>query len=88
MCGEAKLLEGNAALSVYIVGHTDITGSYEHNLQLSRDRAAAVVKALVGKHGIAASRLKEAGVGPLAPVAANDTEEGRARNRRVDLVRQ
>jgi outer membrane protein OmpA-like peptidoglycan-associated protein len=82
----AKLLKGNPALNVFIVGHTDSTGTVEHNLKLSQDRATAVVTLLVSKHGIAASRLKAYGVGSLAPVAPNKTDEGRAKNRRVELV--
>jgi len=82
----AKLLNANAALTVLIVGHTDSAGTLEHNMQLSQARAASVVTALVAKHGIAASRLKAMGVGPAAPLASNRTEEGRAKNRRVDLV--
>jgi outer membrane protein OmpA-like peptidoglycan-associated protein len=57
-------------------------------MKLSLDRANAVVQALVAKHGIAATRLKPYGVGPLAPVASNDTDEGKAKNRRVELVKQ
>jgi outer membrane protein OmpA-like peptidoglycan-associated protein len=70
----------------YIVGHTDDTGSLEDNLDLSRRRAAAVKAALVANHGIAADRLETRGVGPLAPVARNDDDTGRARNRRVEVV--
>ncbi len=84
----AKLLKDNPALKVYITGHTDNTGSFDHNMKLSQDRAAAVVSALVGKHGIAAARLKGVGAGPISPVASNRTEEGRAKNRRVELVEQ
>jgi OOP family OmpA-OmpF porin len=82
----AKLLKDNPTLDVFIVGHTDSTGSYDHNLQLSKDRAAAVVNALVSGHGIAAARMTAVGVGPVAPVASNNTEEGKAKNRRVELV--
>ncbi len=82
----AKLLNANAALTVLIVGHTDSVGTLEHNMQLSQARAGSVVTALVANHGIAASRLKAMGVGPAAPVASNRTEDGRAKNRRVDLV--
>jgi outer membrane protein OmpA-like peptidoglycan-associated protein len=82
----AKLLKGNPNLNVYIVGHTDSTGAYEHNVQLSRERAGAVVSALVAKHRIPAGRLQAAGVGPLSPAASNRGEEGRAKNRRVELV--
>jgi outer membrane protein OmpA-like peptidoglycan-associated protein len=57
-------------------------------MKLSQARADAVIQALTGKHGIAAGRLKAYGVGPLAPVASNDSEEGRAKNRRVELVKQ
>jgi len=82
----AKLLKNNASLNVFIVGHTDNTGTFEHNLKLSMDRATSVVNALVGKHGIAPARLKPYGVASLAPVAPNKTEDGRAKNRRVELV--
>jgi outer membrane protein OmpA-like peptidoglycan-associated protein len=82
-----KLLRANPAWKVWVVGHTDNVGTVESNLTLSGARSAAVVKALTQK-GIAASRLAAHGAGPFAPVAANDTDEGRARNRRVELVRQ
>jgi OmpA-OmpF porin, OOP family len=82
----AKLLKNNPGLNVFIVGHTDNTGTFEHNMKLSLDRAASVVNALVGKHGIAAARLKPYGVASLAPVASNKTEDGKAKNRRVELV--
>ncbi len=84
----AKLLKADSALRLWVVGHTDSTGDYETNLDLSRRRAAAVIAALTGGHGIAAERLQPAGVGPLAPVASNATEEGRAKNRRVELVKR
>jgi len=82
----AKLLKSKPALNVFIVGHTDNTGTFEHNLKLSLDRATAVVNALAGQHGIAAVRLKPWGVASLAPIASNSTEDGRAKNRRVELV--
>jgi OOP family OmpA-OmpF porin len=63
-------------------------GQIESNLKLSQARADAVVQALAEKHGIAATRLKAYGVGPLAPVASNDTDEGKVKNRRVELVKQ
>lgn len=84
----AKLLTENPQLKVYIVGHTDNVGDLEYNLDLSRRRAEAVVKELTTKYGIERSRLIPFGVGPLAPVASNDTEEGRAKNRRVEIVKQ
>lgn len=84
----AKLLKANPDLKLNVVGHTDNTGGIEQNMKLSQDRANAVVQALTGKYGIAAARLKGYGVGPLTPVASNDTEEGKAKNRRVELVKQ
>jgi OOP family OmpA-OmpF porin len=82
-----KLLNGAPTLKVYVVGHTDSAGSLESNLKLSADRAASVIKAIAAR-GIAAARLKSAGVGPYSPVAANDSDGGRAKNRRVELVQQ
>jgi OmpA-OmpF porin, OOP family len=81
-----KLLTGHPELKVYIVGHTDMVGDTASNVKLSQARAQAVVSALVSKHGIAAGRLIAFGAGPYAPVATNKTDEGRARNRRVELV--
>jgi len=82
-----KLLNGSPALKVYVVGHTDSVGSLDSNLKLSSDRAASVVKAIAAR-GVAAQRLKSAGVGPYSPVASNDTDGGKAKNRRVELVKQ
>ncbi len=82
----AEFLRMYPEVKFYVVGHTDSTGGLEYNLELSRRRAEAVVRELVEKYGIEKERLKSFGVGPLAPVASNATEEGRARNRRVELV--
>ena len=82
----AKLLKNNSSLSVFIVGHTDATGEIGHNMKLSQDRAASVVNALVAKHEIATARLKPYGVASLAPVASNKTADGKAKNRREELV--
>ena len=84
----AKLLQADPALKVYVVGHTDNTASLDLNTKLSQARADAVVQALVTKHKIAPARLVGRGAGPLAPVASNDSEDGRAKNRRVELVKQ
>lgn len=81
------LLAANPTLKVWVVGHTDYVGAVDANLALSSARAASVVKALVAK-GIAAARLAPFGAGPYAPVAPNLNEEGRAKNRRVELVAQ
>jgi outer membrane protein OmpA-like peptidoglycan-associated protein len=82
----AKFLKANAQAKVFIVGHTDTQGSLERNQKLSKERAAAVAKALAASHGIGAERMTPEGVGPLAPVAANDSDAGRAKNRRVEMV--
>jgi OmpA-OmpF porin, OOP family len=82
-----KLLMLNAQLRLYVVGHTDNVGALDANLKLSADRADAVVKAIAGR-GVDAKRLKPAGVGPYSPETSNATEEGRAKNRRVELVKQ
>jgi OOP family OmpA-OmpF porin len=84
----AKMLQADPRLKLYVVGHTDNVGAYAANLTLSNSRADAVVKALVGRYAVAASRLQPFGAGPTAPVQSNATEEGRARNRRVELVAQ
>lgn len=84
----AKLLKAQPALKLFVVGHTDNEGTVEGNLALSQQRAEAVLKALTGEHGIAAARLRAHGCGQFAPVAGNDTDAGRAKNRRVELVKQ
>jgi len=84
----AKLLQQDPGLKLYVVGHTDNVGDPDYNFDLSRRRAEAVVQALVENYGIDAGRLAPMGVGLLAPIASNDTEEGRAKNRRVELVKQ
>ena len=84
----AKLMKRDPALQLNVVGHTDNVGGIESNMKLSQARAESVVQALSGKYGIAASRMRPYGVGPLSPVASNDTEEGKGKNRRVELVKQ
>lgn len=82
----AKFLEADSERKLHVVGHTDAVGGFDFNLKLSKARANAVVSELVERYGIAAGRLKGNGVGMLAPIATNGTEEGRAKNRRVELV--
>jgi OmpA-OmpF porin, OOP family len=84
----AKLLAGDATLKLFVVGHTDNVGGLDANMKLCQGRAEAVVQALTATHGVAAARLRSFGNGPFAPVASNDTEAGRAKNRRVELVKQ
>jgi OmpA-OmpF porin, OOP family len=84
----SRLLSADTSLKLYVVGHTDNAGAYDANMKLSLDRSEAVVNALVTKYKVSALRLKACGDGPTAPVAANDTNEGKALNRRVELVKQ
>lgn len=79
----ANFLKRFSDLQVDVEGHTDSTGPDDYNMQLSQRRAQAVVDVLVNQYGIAASRLQPKGFGETQPVASNDTEEGRAENRRV-----
>jgi OmpA-OmpF porin, OOP family len=82
----AALLNAEPQLKVLVVGHTDNVGTFEFNEDLSKRRAAAVVAELVTKYGIAANRLTPLGASFMAPVTTNSTDEGRALNRRVELV--
>lgn len=82
-----KLLQGDPAMRIWVVGHTDSVGSADANLKLSAARAASVISALTSR-GIHPKRLAPFGNGPFAPVAANTTDDGRAKNRRVELVAQ
>jgi outer membrane protein OmpA-like peptidoglycan-associated protein len=83
----AKLLQHDPTLKVYVVGHTDNQGAYPRNLELSQHRAESIVKQLVTSYHIDPARLVPRGVASVAPVATNDTDPGRARNRRVELVK-
>jgi outer membrane protein OmpA-like peptidoglycan-associated protein len=84
----AKLLQSDPSLKLRVVGHTDNQGSLDANIALSKRRAEAVTAALASSHGVAANRLSAFGVADLAPVASNSGEEGRTKNRRVELVPQ
>jgi len=81
-----KLLKDNPDLKLAINGYTDNVGNQSYNLRLSQERAAAVVAALVAA-GISKSRLSSDGFGSGQPIADNSTEKGRAKNRRVELVK-
>jgi outer membrane protein OmpA-like peptidoglycan-associated protein len=83
-----KLLANQADLKLYVVGHTDSVGAFDYNMNLSRKRAEAVVQVLVSRYSVASSRLKADGVGPLVPATSNRSDDGRAKNRRVELVEQ
>jgi outer membrane protein OmpA-like peptidoglycan-associated protein len=83
----AELMRKHPEWRLMINGHTDNVSSDAYNLDLSRRRAAATVSALTSRYGIDASRLTSSGSGEAAPKDTNDTLEGRARNRRVELIR-
>lgn len=83
----AEMLKNNASLSISIEGHTDNVGEAAANMTLSQNRALSVMNALVAK-GIEKGRLSTKGFGASSPVADNRTEEGRAKNRRVELVKK
>jgi outer membrane protein OmpA-like peptidoglycan-associated protein len=83
----AALLKQDPSLQLAVNGHTDDSGDAAHNQQLSEGRAKSVVALLTAK-GIDAARLTAAGFGSTQPVADNGTQEGKARNRRVELVKQ
>lgn len=75
-------------MKLEIDGYTDSTGEAAHNLDLSKERAAAVMKVLVAQFGIDQSRLTSNGFGAASPIASNDTPDGRAQNRRVEFVKK
>lgn len=83
-----KLLKSDPNLKLYVVGHTDNTGLFTSNIKLSMDRATTVVNALVSQFSANPARLTAFGDGPTSPVSSNENEEGRALNRRVELVKQ
>lgn len=84
----ASLLKIDRALKLEVAGHTDNTGGAEHNMKLSQDRAASVVRELTTTHGVEPERLQAKGYGDTKPVAPNDTDDGRAKNRRVELKKR
>ncbi|MBK7971465.1 MAG: OmpA family protein [Bacteroidetes bacterium] len=82
----AKFLKANPTVIIFVVGHTDMTGEVQYNIDLSDRRAKAVKEYLITQHQIAEGRLLPYGVGPLAPADNNTTESGKEKNRRVELV--
>lgn len=84
----ATLLNSDKSLKVYIVGHTDNEGSLETNMKLAEDRATAVVNVLTSKFKVSPIQLISKGIGPLSPIANNNSEAGKKLNRRVEMVKQ
>ena len=81
------LTKGNPDANIVIEGHTDSQGQRDHNMTLSQKRAESVKDQLVAR-GVAADRIKTVGIGPDRPIADNKTAEGRANNRRVEIIVQ
>lgn len=84
----AKLMGQQRGLKLSVVGHTDNVGGQDYNRGLSERRATKVVRHLVARYGVDPGLLTPVGMGALAPLASNETEVGRAKNRRVELVKQ
>jgi outer membrane protein OmpA-like peptidoglycan-associated protein len=84
----AKLLSQNPKLNVFVVGHSDNQGTYAHNVELSQKRSDAIVLALTSEFKVAPGRLLAKGIASVSPIASNDSETGRAKNRRVELVKE
>ena len=82
----SKLLKSDAGLKLIIEGHTDNAGTPQYNRTLSEARAKSVVTALTSR-GVESGRLTPRGYGQERPIADNATDEGRAKNRRVELVK-
>ena len=82
----ADFLKANADQQFIVVGHAAGVGDFDSGMKLSRERAKAVMNELVSKYGVAGNQLEAYGVGALCPVASNNTEEGAAKNRRVEIV--
>lgn len=84
----SEYLNAHKDQKVLVVGHTDSVGDFDMNIALSKERAEAVVEKLVSEYGVNRDQLKPYGAGPVAPLQSNATEEGRAKNRRVEIVEQ
>ena len=82
----SAFLQENPTIRIAVVGHTDSVGALNANIALSKKRARAVRDRLTGRHDIAANRIEAEGMGYLAPIASNLTEEGRRANRRVEII--
>lgn len=82
-----QLLQEHPQLNLLIEGHTDNTGDFDNNMELSKQRAEAVRSHLIDQYGVSKERLRSMGQGQAQPISTNDTEEGRAKNRRVEIVK-
>jgi len=82
----SEFLNSNPELTIALVGHTDAEGSLANNLVLSKRRASSAMERLILAHGVSVSQMEAAGVGYLAPRGSNQTETGRTKNRRVEVI--
>jgi OOP family OmpA-OmpF porin len=82
----AEWLKANPDKTVALVGHTDASGGLDGNIVISKRRAASVRTRLMQAYGIPSAQIEAQGVGYLAPIASNLTEEGRQKNRRVEAI--
>ncbi|MCI2399492.1 OmpA family protein [Aliiroseovarius subalbicans] len=82
----AGYLAANPTKRVTLVGHTDAVGSLANNVALSKKRAGSVRQRLIDRHGVDPAQVAAEGAGFLAPIASNQTDEGRAENRRVEVI--
>jgi len=82
----AKYLKQNMGVSLYVVGHTGMLGNLDFQIALSKNRAAAVIKALSNRFNISSERLVPQGAGPLSPITTNQNIDGREINQRIELV--
>ncbi|MBL7636632.1 MULTISPECIES: OmpA family lipoprotein [Atlantibacter] len=85
LTGVAMVLKEYPKTAVNVLGYTDSTGSSDLNMRLSQQRADSVASALITQ-GVAANRIQTRGMGPANPIASNDTAEGKAQNRRVEIT--
>ena len=82
----ADYLKSDGTKRVALVGHTDAEGSLAANIAVSKRRATSVLERLVTSYGVAAAQLEAEGMGYLAPIASNQTDQGRTVNRRVEAI--
>lgn len=84
----SEFMKQNTSERFFVVGHTDNVGDYDMNQELSYARASAVVGLLIDEYGVDSNQIKPVGIGPVSPILSNSSEEGKARNRRVEIVKQ
>jgi OOP family OmpA-OmpF porin len=84
----AKMMTDHPTMKIFIVGHTDNKGHMINLMRFSQQRASAVTNSLIDRFDIDVARLFASGIGPMCPITTNETEQGRAKNNRIELVLQ